>query len=225
MVDNLIQQGLQHHQAGRINDAKIIYEQVLISNPRHPDALHLLGLTALQSGDPAKAVELIRLAITAQPKNPAYHANLGAALIEARKPADALAAYLRAGKLNPDEPQFQMAIANCHALCGEHAEAEKKLRKITQKFPRYALAWFNLGNTVRDQGRVEAALEFYRRAIAIDAGQVEAHNNLGAALMTLGRLDEAEQAFRDALAARFRFRDRSLQSRLGADRSRALCRG
>ena len=77
MVDELIQQGLRQHQEGRIQEAKLFYEQALALKPRHPDALHLLGLTALQSGEAAKAVELIRQAVALQPRNWALLANLG----------------------------------------------------------------------------------------------------------------------------------------------------
>jgi tetratricopeptide (TPR) repeat protein len=200
VVDNLIQQGLRHHRAGRMREAKILYEQVLAENPRHPDALHLLGLTALQSGAPGKAAELIRIATTLQPENPAFHANLAAALTELGELDEALAAFRRAARLNPDEPQFQMGIANCHARRGEYANAEAQLRDITQQFPGFALAWFNLGNAVRDQGRVAEAVDCYQRAIAADSRLLDAHINLGGALHALGRFDEAEHAYRCALA-------------------------
>ena len=200
MVDDLIQQALRQHQAGNIPEAKIIYEQVLTINPQHPDALHLLGLTALQSGAAGMAAELIRKATALQPENWAYLANLAAALIELGDWDEALAAFRQAAMLNPDEPQFQMGIANCHALRGEYAAAEAQLRKITQRFPGFALAWFNLGNAVRDQGRNEEAVDLYRRAIAADSALVDAHINLGNAQLALGRLDDAEQSYRRALA-------------------------
>ena len=200
MPDHLIEQGLQHHRAGRLKEAKLFYEQALAKNPRDPDGLHLLGLTLLQSGDPRSAVGFDPARNQLQPKNPAFHSNLGAALIECGNPREALAAFRQAGQLNPDEPQYQMAIANCHALCGEHAQAEQALREITRRFPAYALGWFNLGNAVRDLQRDEEALDLYRHAIALDAGLADAHNNLGSLLHRLGQLEPAEAAYRRALA-------------------------
>ena len=200
MLEDLIKQGLQQHQAGRLDDAKFIYNQILAINPRHPDALHLLGLAALQSGDPASAVEFIRKAAAQQPKNWAFQANLAMALSEQGALDEALAAFQRAARFNPDEPQPQMGIANCHAARGRYAEAEAQLRKVVRRFPGFALAWFNLGNTVRDQGRVEEAADLYRRALEADSTLADGHNNLGNALQSLGRLDEAEQAYRQALS-------------------------
>ena len=69
MVRELIERGLEHHRAGRLLESKHIYEQVPGINPRHPDALHLLGLVALQKGDPDRAVSLIEKAIEVDRKS------------------------------------------------------------------------------------------------------------------------------------------------------------
>ena len=199
MVDDLIQQGLRQHQAGRIQEAKSFYEQALALKPRHPDALHLLGLTALQSGEAAKAVELIREAAALQPRNWAFLANLGAALIELKRYPEARAAFQRAAKLSPDEPQLPIGVANCHALEGNFTEAESHLRSITRRFPSYALGWLNLGNAVRDQQRAPEAITLYRRAIEADPALADAYNNLGSLLHALPRFEEAESSYRRAL--------------------------
>ena len=38
------------HQAGRLQEAEIIYQSILQQQPKHPDALHLLGVIAFQAG-------------------------------------------------------------------------------------------------------------------------------------------------------------------------------
>ena len=45
-ASELIQNGLAHHQAGRLQKAEAIYQSILQNQPQHPDALHLLGLIA-----------------------------------------------------------------------------------------------------------------------------------------------------------------------------------
>ena len=67
MVKALLEKGLKLHHAGRLSEAKSLYEQVLAEQPRHPDALHLAGLLALQSGDLERAVELMQLAVDVWP--------------------------------------------------------------------------------------------------------------------------------------------------------------
>ena len=55
---------VQHHQAGRLRAAEQIYRQVLAVDPNHAaDALHLLGVIAIQVGRYDSAVEHIKRAI------------------------------------------------------------------------------------------------------------------------------------------------------------------
>ena len=48
-------------------------------------------------------------------------------------------------------------------------------------------------------GRLEAAMDAYRRAIAIDPGHANAYSNLGVLLRATGKPSEAEAAYRTAI--------------------------
>lgn len=197
---DLLASGLEHHRAGRLHDAKLFYEQVLAINPRHPDALHLLGVVALQRGDPVSAVTLIERAIEAQPANPGFHANLAQAWLATQHVADALAAFRNAARLDPRNPQYAVGAASCLAMLGQSVEAEERLRKLIQDHPGYALAWLNLGNAVRDQGRQREALDLYSHATELEPALADAHGSIGKALHTLARFEEAEAAYRRCVA-------------------------
>ena len=200
MVQHLIEQALQAHRAGRLEEAETLYKQALVEQPRHPDALHLAGVVALQTGAAEQAIGLIRRAIEVQPKNPAFHGNLAQACLALQRVADARVAFRRAAALDPREPQFAVGAANCLAMQGSVAEAERELRAVTRRHAGYALAWFNLGNVVGEQGRQQEAVALFRRAIRLAPAMADAHNNLGRALHSLGRFEEAEQEYRRCLA-------------------------
>ena len=78
--NELIKIGIEHHQRGDLRGAEQIYQQVLQTDPSNPDALHLLGVVAYQSGRSDRAVELIERAIGANPRIPDFYCNLGNAL-------------------------------------------------------------------------------------------------------------------------------------------------
>jgi cytochrome c-type biogenesis protein CcmH/NrfG len=78
--DRLIEQGLDFHKQGLIDEAAQIYADVLSRDPKHPRALHLLGVLFFQSGDATRAVHLISQAAQFEPKNPVFLLNLGNAL-------------------------------------------------------------------------------------------------------------------------------------------------
>jgi Flp pilus assembly protein TadD len=200
VVRDLIEKGWAEQQAGRLSRAKTIYEQALRLEPRHPDALNLLGVLALQENDPEQAADLISRAVQAQPSNPGFHANLGQAFLASRRAADAHSAFRRAASLDPRNPQFVVGVAVSLALQGSAAEAERLLRKVVQDHPAYPLGWYNLGNLLRDQLRYHDAVEVYRRAIRVDPGLVDAYNDLGRIFHLLHRFEEAEEAYRKRLA-------------------------
>jgi tetratricopeptide (TPR) repeat protein len=112
---------------------------------------------------------------------------------------DALAAFQRAATLDPSNPQFAVGAAVCAAMLGDAEKAEQQLRKITRHHPVYALAWLNLGNVLRQQGRFREAADIYRRVTRLDPAFADAYNNLGSVLHGESRYDEAEQAYREYL--------------------------
>jgi Flp pilus assembly protein TadD len=195
VVRELIQRGWTEHQAGRLSAAKILYKQALIENPRHPDALNLLGVVALLERDPGEAARLFSKAIEVQPSNAGFHGNLAQAFLELRRLPEAHGAFRRAARLDPRNPQFAVGAAVCLAMQGQAAEAEDRLRAVLGKHPRYVLGWYNLGNVLRDVGRSDEAAESYRQAIRLDATFADAHNDLGRLLHLAKQFDGAEQAF------------------------------
>jgi len=75
-----LQTGIQHHQAGQLDEAAAIYRQVLATFPDQPDALHLLGVVSLQQGRYEEALAPISKAIELKPDAADFHGNLGAVL-------------------------------------------------------------------------------------------------------------------------------------------------
>ena len=95
------EQGLALHRQGKLADAERIYREVLQQQPRHFDALHLLGVIALQTRRPEQGADLIRMAIGIEANIAAAHNSLGNALIDLKRPAEALASYDKAIALRP----------------------------------------------------------------------------------------------------------------------------
>ena len=59
----LLADAVQAHRRNNLTAAQALYEAVLRTQPQHPDALHLLGVTAYQSQRPDLAVELDRKSV------------------------------------------------------------------------------------------------------------------------------------------------------------------
>ncbi len=99
----LFARGLALHQRGELAQAGALYRQVLQAEPRHVDALHLLGVVAAQTGNPLAAAELMGRALELDPDHPAILANRGNALEDLHRLEEALQAFRRAYALAPDQ--------------------------------------------------------------------------------------------------------------------------
>jgi len=65
--------------------------------------------------------------------------------------------------------------------------------------PQSAAEWHRQGNALVDEGKLDRAISAFRRALRMDDGLAEVHNDLGAAYFRKGWHAEAEACFRKAI--------------------------
>ena len=111
-VDTLIS-AIQHHRAGDLATASRMYRQIVRVDPQHAEALHLLGVLALQQQTPVEAARYLRQAVDANPADSRFHHQLGTTLLELGEPERAVDSLERACELDPHnaESVFRLAIA------------------------------------------------------------------------------------------------------------------
>jgi predicted O-linked N-acetylglucosamine transferase (SPINDLY family) len=198
----LLASAIEHHQQGRLQEAHDLYRQILAARPDHPDALHLLGVIALQAGDPATAVELIGNAVALNGGIADYHNNLGLALTGLERAEDAVAALERALTCSPDHAIAHNNLGNALKALGRAEAALAAYERALALDPVYVEAHNNRGNALVKLGRPEEALPAYRRALELNPDYADGHNNLGNALQALGQLEPAMESYRAALGLR-----------------------
>ena len=204
-IDQLFQQAVAHHRAGRLREADSLYRQVLAAKPDHADALHMLGWLAQQAGITQAAVPLIRQAISINPSDPEYHTHLGMALLSVGQLDDAIASFRKSLDLKRSNPEVLFFLANALQARGMLDEAIETYRKSLAYAPGVAQAHANLGAALKQAGRSEEAVVECRRALMIQPSSPEAMNNLGGILQDQGQFAEAMQTFRNLLATQPNF--------------------
>jgi predicted O-linked N-acetylglucosamine transferase (SPINDLY family) len=126
-VAQLFNQGISLHQQEKLELAKTIYEQVLAKQPKHFDALHLLGVLAFQTNDHALAAELIGKAIDINPSSASAHASLGLVLQGLRRLDEALVSYDKALALKPGDAE----------VCNNRGNVLNDLRRLDEALVSY----------------------------------------------------------------------------------------
>ena len=59
-IEQTLKQGVTAHKEGELEDAERLYQTILQSQPKHPDANHNLGLIAVSVNKADKALPLLK---------------------------------------------------------------------------------------------------------------------------------------------------------------------
>ena len=188
------------HRAGRWAEAEAAYVAILALQPRHAEALHLLGAAKLQQGAFEDARDLIGRAIDLKPDNAQAHQNLGEALRKLERWEDAEASLRRALALKPDYAKAHSNLGRLLYRLNRWEEAEASLRRAIELQPADVRPRHRLGETLRLLGRLDEAEESLRRALALQPDNAALHFDLGVTLQESGQAEKALACYARALA-------------------------
>lgn len=89
-----LEKAVEHLHAGRLRDSEALLLAFLRESPKHPEALHLLGISAFRRGETGLAKQLLRKAIAASTLHSSkLHNELGLILDRQKDPAQARLNY------------------------------------------------------------------------------------------------------------------------------------
>jgi len=198
-VKEKLTEAISLHQDGQVRQAEQIYQQILQINSQDAEALHLLGVVALQAKKYEVAVELITQATKVDPKQSSFFNNLGIALIKQRKLEEAVQACQQAIKLQPDD-------AETHYNLGIALQKQERLEQALTAYqeaikmqPDNAEIYNNLGVILWKQGKLEESIRAYQKAIEIQPDFAGHYSNLGNVLQKQGKLEESIQSYQKAI--------------------------
>jgi tetratricopeptide (TPR) repeat protein len=191
---------VQYHQAGHFYQAEQLYRNILQSDPRHVDALQLLGLVAYSTGRSDLAVQYLREALRHKPEYAAVRNNLCNILTQQGLLDEAIAGYREAIRLKPDYFEAHNNLGIALLQQGDAEASAACCREAIRLRPDYAEAHNNLGNALKHLGAYDQAWACYQQAIRIRPSCVEGYDNLGILLMEQGNFEAAIPWYRQALS-------------------------
>ena len=177
-VADLFARAVQHFQAGRLIEAMELYQQALLSDPKHIGSLHHLGLVAIKIGRPEIAVDLIEQAIALNETNATLHHDICFALVALGRHADAVRHAKRAIALKPDYTNAHLLLGDALLKLRQLDEAIGAYRQSLALDPAHAEAHNNLAEALFAHGRLDEAAESFEEALRLKPALVTAYNNL-----------------------------------------------
>jgi tetratricopeptide (TPR) repeat protein len=198
----LLKRALAYQSSAQLAEAALCYEQVLRLQPNHFDALHMLGVVAIQNRRFERAVELITAALEQKPGVAAAQRNLALAFRELGRLDDAVVAYDRAITLQPNGVDAYIHLAAALNDLGRHGEALAACGRAIALRPDHPVAHLSSAVALKSLQRAEDALASCDKAIGLQQDYVEAWDKRAAALQDLSRPEEALLSCETAMALR-----------------------
>ncbi|MDA8760805.1 tetratricopeptide repeat protein, partial [Amylibacter sp.] len=222
-INQILQQGIDAHKAGQMQEAHRLYAAILKVQPKHPDANHNTGLLAVGVGKIELALPFFKTALEGNPSIAQFWYSHIVALIKLERLIDAkvllgqakskgikgadfdqleqrLNDANKALAIKPDYAEAYYKIGNAFKDQHKLKEAIKAYKKALSIKPDYANAYNNMGNVFKEQNKLEEAIKAYKMALSIQPDYANAYNNMGTALQEQNKLEEAIEAYNKALA-------------------------
>jgi len=199
-IANTLDRARRSLEEGRIAEGEALCAETLAANPNDVEALQILGHAAAIRGDYGAAIRFLEKAATLAPKSGGLQFDLGRSLLAAERYADAERVLRPVARTHRDVAEPRLALAFALLKQRKHEEAIAELRKLLERFPSHAEAWFNLGIVHRALAQFADAARSFRRAAVLQPANPDPWINLGVMLAQDGRGDDARAVLEECLS-------------------------
>ncbi|MEW6428700.1 MAG: tetratricopeptide repeat protein [Thermodesulfobacteriota bacterium] len=158
-----------------------------------------LGMALQQQGNLSQALVALDNAVVLRNDFPEAHLARGNLLMAIDRPAEAVAAYLAAGRVPRFAHSAQYNLAMAYAKLQLWPAAVQALRQAAAANPADVTVLVQLSSLLQDQHRGEEALEVLQTALRHMPDQAILHERLGDIHLRNNTLDEAIRAYRQVV--------------------------
>jgi predicted O-linked N-acetylglucosamine transferase (SPINDLY family) len=176
-MNEILNKGLTLHKAGKLEDAKLIYEKLLIKDQNNFELINLLGVISLQQKNFNDAITKINKAISINSNHHALYNNLGVAYKEMERYEDAIKNFNKAVELNPNYAEAYNNLGIIFKKKYQYKEAYNNYKKAIELNPNYAEAYNNLGLLYENITNYKESIINFSKAIELKNNYIDAYKN------------------------------------------------
>ena len=189
--------GELYYTTGRWAEAEAAYLEALVINPVSVAALTGLGVTYARQQKSEEAESRFRQTIGLHPGDWHAYNSLGRFLFRSGRYAAATVEYERAVAIDSTNMLGFSNLGTAKMLAGDFESAVPALEKAIEIEP-WSNTYSNLGLIYYYLGQYDEAIDSHRLAVDLAPKDTLNLSNLGDALWSAGRIDEAQNAFETA---------------------------
>jgi tetratricopeptide (TPR) repeat protein len=185
---------------GRVDESIYHHREALRFDSKFALAHSGLGLCLHAKGQLEDALDQFRQALAIEPHLAEAHVNFGTVLYAADRPDEAISQFKQALGLDPQAALDPHILGSTLPTKSRTDEPSDRFAEAVRSDPKWSSAALNnIGNALRDGGRVDEAIDYLQLAIRIDPTSAAAYNNLGLALQMQHRVDQAIRHFQESI--------------------------
>jgi len=172
-----MEQALELHRAGRLDDAVEHYQKALAVDPNYVQALSNLGVALKVLGRLHEAIASYQKAIAIKPDLAEAHANLGLAQEGLGRMHEAVSCYRKAISLKPGYAVAYGLLGSALKALGQLDEAVASYQQAIVLKPDFSNTINNLGVAQLELGLLDDAIASFKKAAAINPNLFSANFN------------------------------------------------
>jgi tetratricopeptide (TPR) repeat protein len=166
---NKFQEAVTLASSGQFSEAKLLFEEIILEDPKNPDILYNLGMCFTDLGQPDKAIIVLKKSIEYNPKHSNSYVALGYAYTKMGDSESAKKYLLNALKLDPNN---SYAMRNLGGIFGKNGDTEKSLYYLEKAYQINSLdatTIYGLGYCYQQLKDYQKADQFYRKLLDMDS--------------------------------------------------------
>ncbi len=160
------------------------------------------GVRRIEAADYEQALACFEQVVARHPNDAPAYSNIGYCQFRLGRREEALAGYLRARELAPNDPHYACDLASVYLKIGRIDLAQRLFSEALTLDTACIPAMVGLGECLNLRGAHAEAAEMFQRLIRLDANSVEGRCGLGMACLGVKRYDQAETSLNEAIQRR-----------------------
>ena len=189
--------------AGHDKEALDYFRRALALDPTHVGALGNFGRALREQGHADAARECFVKIIRIDPDNAGAYVEMGKCSYERGDFPEAVVCFEKALARKPDDTDALSALSGALWAMGRHGEARAKLERALRVAPDDAKVVLNFGEFLAfDEGRMDEALAYFNRALALAPHYDNALWRKSFALLATGDYREGWRLYAECLGGR-----------------------